>query len=294
MNLTLASRGSELARLQAREAMVALARSTPGLSIAFHTVKTTGDDYRGALAAAPVRGVFTKEVDEVVLAGGADAAVHSLKDLPNEMHPDLVLAAVLERHFPGDVLFAPAALSKLAPGTVVGTSSPRRRAQVLRSRPDLALAELRGNVPTRIEKQRKGEVGAALVAKAAVVRLGLRSGFFEMNPVDFPHAPGQGAVAIVARKGSEAAKVIARADHKKTRAEIEAERAVLAAVGGGCAAPLGVFARRAGTQIEVVAQLLAPDGSKEATVRRMVPAERPAAGAKVLGEELLRLGAGLA
>lgn len=293
VKLTLGSRGSQLALLQAKEAIAALLRVTPGLAAAVEPVKTSGDAFRGALEAAPLKGVFVREIDERVLAGELDAGVHSLKDVPTDLPPGLTIAAVLERHFPGDVLFGALPLAKLPPGASVGTSSPRRRAQILRLRPDLAIQELRGNVPTRIERVAKREVSAAPVAKAACIRLGIRTGFFELPLQEFPPAPGQGAACIVAREGSDTARLLARADHTKTRQEVSAERAVLEALGGGCSTPLGVSARRTGALVDVTAMLLARDGSDHVILKRQLPSERAAPAGRVLGEELKREGARL-
>lgn len=286
MRIVAGTRGSQLATIQAKEAIAAVERAAPETELELRTVKTAGDAFRGQLSAAPAKGIFVREIDEMVLSGGLDAGIHSLKDVPTELPNGLTIAAVLERRHPGDLLFSRVSLDELPQGALVGTSSPRRRAQLLRRRSDLRMVELRGNVPTRIRKQLDGEVAAAGIAKAAAARLGVTSGFFELPLSEFPHAPGQGAVAIVARAGSEAHGLISAADHGPTRREVDAERAVLEALGGGCATPVGVAASTDGDRIAIVAELLAPDGSDHILVEEDLPAERSKEAAFRIGERL--------
>lgn len=281
--LLVATRASRLALAQAR---LALAHLGPGARLV--EVRTEGDERPEPLAVIGGKGVFVKDVDDRVLAGEADLAVHSCKDIPTELHPELVVAALLPRGAAHDVLVGPARLGALPAGARVGTGSPRRVAQVLRSRPDLRCVPLRGNVPTRLAK-----LGAAcdalVLAAAGLERLGLGQG--HELPLDaFPTAPGQGAIAIVARRGSDASRIAARADHAPTRRAVEAERAVLRGLGAGCTTPLGCHAFPQGDALRVVAELLAPDGARHVRVERVV---RDVREAEELAGELAAKGAGL-
>lgn len=261
MRIALAARASRLSRLQARLAAEALRKAGRkfGLPVrvAFVPVETKGDRTQRAwtslprLAAAGA-GLFTREVEAALLEGRADLAVHSLKDLPLTPPEGLVLAAVLRRTEARDALLVRAgmkpSLAALPRGARVGTSSPRRKALLLHHRRDLQVVPLRGNVPTRLSRVRgrSADLDAAVLSAAGLLRLRVaRSAWAPLSPRDFPPAPGQGAIALEARADApkELLRLLAAVNHTPTRRAVEAERAVLAAAGGGCHLPLGAWAR---------------------------------------------------
>lgn len=268
--LVLATRGSALALAQARLVQAALSAAEGGAAWRIMPVTTRGDRSAapgaagaggGAASLAALArtspGLFTAEVAAAVRDGAAQAAVHSLKDLPLDQPPELCLAAILPRAAAHDVLviaprwFAPAAPLGLRPGAAVGTSSPRRAALLRHYAPQARPTALRGNVPTRLRRCREGGVAALLLAGAGLQRLraevaGLR--LVALPPERWAPAPGQGAVAVQARPASAAAARLAAVDHAATRAAVTLERSLLQALGGGCAAACGAYARPAADQ----------------------------------------------
>lgn len=242
------TRSSELALRQARQVQAALAAL--GVESALSTYRTTGDRRLDQpLGAIGAKGLFTKELETDLAKRKIDLAVHSLKDLPTESPPGLVVAAVLEREDPRDALVVNAltgarTLDELPRGSRVGTSSLRRRALLLSLRPDLEVAELRGNVPTRLRKVDEGRVHAAILAAAGLHRLGAQqhvAAYLEA-PLWLP-AAGQGAIAVQAREDDMPAReMCARLDDAPTRRAVVAERAFLAALEGGCQVPIGALA----------------------------------------------------
>jgi hydroxymethylbilane synthase len=243
--LRIVSRGSELALWQARAVRDAL-----GGEAEIRVVKTTGDRILDVpLSRIGDKGLFTKELDAALLAGEADLAVHSLKDVPTRLPEGLVLAAVTEREDPRDVLLlpggAPGSLAALPAGARVGTSSLRRRAQLGAARPELEVAELRGNLHTRLAKLDRGEYDAIVLAAAGVVRLGWGERIAErLDPPGWLPAVGQGALAIVARADrAEVAGRLLPLHDPATAAAVAAERALLRALEGGCQVPIGALGR---------------------------------------------------
>ncbi len=241
--LRLATRGSPLARWQAERVVALLAVASPGTSCELVVVDTRADRrLELPIAAFAGEGAFAAEVELAVLDGRADVAVHSAKDLPSSQPlPGLVLAAVPERGDPRDALVG-GRLADLPTGALIATGSARRRAQLAWVRPDLGFIGLRGNIATRLSKVPPG--GAVVVAAAALARLGLDAEAAELLPtgVLLPQA-GQGAIALRCREGDErVASVLAPIDDRRAHLALRAERAVLAALGSGCEAPVGAFA----------------------------------------------------
>lgn len=241
MMLRVATRGSQLARWQADQVVAAL-----GVPAEVRVVSTTGD----RLDEVPVwqmggTGVFVKEVSAAVMEGWADVAVHSAKDLPSATWPGLVLAAVPERGDPRDALVG-ATLDALVPGSVVATGSVRRRAQLAWARPDLTFTGLRGAIPTRLERIPAG--GVVVVAHAALQRLGRASEAAEvLDPSVMLPQVGQGALAVECRADDEAVlEVVRRIEDRPSRRAVDAERAFLACLGGGCDLPVGAWGRPEG------------------------------------------------
>ncbi len=256
--MTIGTRGSQLALWQARWVQGRL----EGAEIL--TIKTTGD--RIAAAALPEvggKGLFTKEIEEALLDGRADVAVHSLKDLPTEMDRRLVIAAVPPREDVRDALVG-RPLENLPRGARVGTSSLRRAAQLRHARPDLIVENIRGNVDTRLRKLGEGRYDAVVLAVAGLRRLGLADRIAEvLSPEWMCPAAGQGALAVQCRAGdAETQRRLAALDDPQTRAEVTAERALLAELGGGCRVPIGACARAEGSRLRLTAMVASPDGAQ--------------------------------
>lgn len=245
--LRIGTRGSRLALWQAEHVASRLREANPGLAVETVVLATTGDRVVDvALSKVGDKGLFTRELEEALGAGTIDVAVHSLKDLPTETPGELGLGAILEREDPRDALVGPAkdGLDGLPAGARVGTSSLRRRAQLLARRPDLRIVDLRGNVPTRLAKVERGECDAAVLALAGLRRLGLEHAVGAiLEPDLLLPAPGQGAVAVQSRRGdARVASLLAPVDHEPTRLAVAAERALLARLEGGCQVPVGALA----------------------------------------------------
>jgi hydroxymethylbilane synthase len=280
------TRGSRLARAQTAWVIERLRAALPDRRWLEVLISTTGDQ-NGTIALGT--GVFVKEIEQALLDGAVDVAVHSLKDLPTEPTPGLTIAAIPERADPRDCLVG-GRLEDLPDGARVGTGSPRRAAQLRRLRPGLEVVAIRGNVPTRVDKVRSGEVEAVMVAAAGLGRLGMPADFFFDPDVVLP-APGQGALAIQTREGEDLASLVAAVDHPPTRSAATAERAVLAELGGGCMLPVATYARQEGGVLVVEAAVTSDDGTRQVRARASGdPAKSVALGAGV-AERLVDLGA---
>lgn len=251
-SLIIGTRVSELALRQARQVQRALEQR--GVASELKTYKTTGDKrLNEPLSAIGAKGLFTKELETDLLKGKVHCCVHSLKDLPTDMPPGLEIVALLPREDPRDVLIVSevvgaSSLSDLPPGSRVGTSSLRRRAQLLAMRQDIDVVELRGNVPTRIRKVDEGHVHAAILAAAGLHRLDVSQRITAyLDAPQWLPAAGQGAIAIQMRHDDDATRALLAplADHD-TMIETTAERAFLAALEGGCQVPIGALAIRTG------------------------------------------------
>jgi hydroxymethylbilane synthase len=276
--LRIGTRGSALALLQAAELCRRLAGAHAALAApqAIETViiKTSGDkagDRR--LAEIGGKGLFTKEIEEALLARRIDIAVHSLKDLPSFLPDGLVLAAHLPREDPRDAWVSPRAaqLGELPAGASVGTSSPRRRAQLLHRRPDLRILPLRGNVETRLKKLEAGAVEATVLALAGVKRLGLADRITAvLEPEEMLPAAAQGAIGAESRADDAKTRdFLAAIDDAPTAARVTAERAVLAALGGSCRTPIAALAELgAGGALHLRAMIIRPDGSERLLTER--------------------------
>jgi hydroxymethylbilane synthase len=247
--LRIGSRGSQLALWQANH--IAEALRALGHSVSIQIIKTTGDQLQDAefQAANPGaedgKGIFIKEIEEALAAGAIDLAVHSLKDLPTELAPQFMIAAIPPRADARDVLVtvSGATLRELPADARVGTTSPRRQTQLLDLRDDLKFVAMRGNVDTRIRKLQEGQADALVLASAGLDRLGLTQHISERFAItELCPAPGQGALAIECRADDAATQaLLAPLDDAATRYAVTAERAALHALGGGCSVPIGIF-----------------------------------------------------
>jgi len=246
--VVIGTRGSPLAMWQAEHVRHALLEAHPALKVEIQVIRTTGDDQsEPPLTRIGGTGVFTKEIESALLKRHVDLAVHSLKDLPTQLADGLHLAAVLEREDPADALIARdgRTLAQLPAGAKVLTGSLRRQAQLLHRRPDLKIAPVRGNIQSRLNKFDQSDASAMLLAFAGLARLNLADRITErLDPAEFLPACGQGALAVEVRTDdSRMADLCSGLDHRPTRQATAAERAFLAALGGGCLAPIGAYGR---------------------------------------------------
>jgi len=297
--LRIGTRASALALWQAREVAARIAAQPDAPAVELVHISTSGDEQRER-PLWQVRGqaFFTREIDRALLAAEVDVAVHSLKDLPTQLDAGLELAALLPRADPRDALVSRggATLAALPAGARIGTSSLRRRAFLARLRPDATLLELRGNVPTRIERLQRGEYDAVVLAAAGLERLGLAQHVSEYLPAEsFPPAVSQGVIGVCARSGDEVTlRWLAALDARDARLAASAERALLRRLEGGCQVPLGALATVQGDTLTLMACVCALDGVRYLSARAEAPAAQ--AGAEALGvrvaEELLARGAG--
>jgi hydroxymethylbilane synthase len=266
--LKLGTRGSRLARWQSEFVAASLKAHVPGLEIELVEIKTHGDrDRNSPLSAIGGMGLFTKEIQRALLDGVVDLAVHSLKDLPTKGPDGLVLGAVPAREGAFDGLIAPIylTLANMPPGSSLGTSSQRRRAQILHFRPDLSVVELRGNVETRLAAATEGRLDAVILAEAGLNRLGLAHHVTEtLAPPRFLPAVGQGALGIECRADdSETRQRLGRLDHPETHRAVLAERRVLFDLEGGCTIPLAAWARQVGDVLQLDAAVFDLDGREK-------------------------------
>lgn len=294
--LRIATRGSRLARWQTDHVVEQLVSRHPGLEVEIVEIKTTGDVITDVpLSKVASSAFFTREIETALLENRADIAVHSLKDLASTDVPGLRLGAVLEREDVRDALISidGSTFEALAPGARIGTSSVRRRALIALLRPDLELAELRGNVPTRLKKLDEGQYDAIVLATAGLNRLGLGDRVSQhLDPRIFVPAAGQGAIAVQIREDDDvAADIVSTLQHPETRAAVDAERTFLAALSVGCQAPVGVHARIDGDQMEAWALAVAVDGSHRVEVGAAGPTDQAASVGRKLADAARERGA---
>jgi len=307
MKIVIGSRGSQLALWQANWVKDQLAAD--GHTIAIETIRTSGDKLQSHPPAQPLptslaqivaeagtKGLFIKEIEEALLAGKVDLAVHSLKDLPTVLPEGLILAAVPPREDARDVYISADGkpLERLPAGARVGTSSPRRQAQLRRLRPDLDLIALRGNLTTRLRKLESGDCAALVLAAAGLHRLGLReriTGYFSTDQIC--PAVGQGALAIEIRQGhSELALAMTPLDDLPTHLAVRAERAMLRRLGGGCQVPIAAYANFEGTQLHLRGVVASLDGSRFIQAAATGSQDDPESLGAAAAEDLLARGAG--
>ena len=303
MNLRIGSRGSQLALWQANH-IAGLLRGQ-GHVVEIEIIKTTGDRLQEVtFAQVGSKGMFTKEIEEALADGRVDLAVHSLKDLPTELPEPFALAATPPRVDPRDAFVSVnyESLAALPHGAKVGTSSQRRRAQLKALRPDIDAIEFRGNVDTRLRKLAEGQVDAILLAAAGLERLGKTDWVREkLDPKSFCPAAGQGSLGIETRKDDAATiEAVAFLDHAPTRFAVTAERAALAALGGGCQVPIGIHCREAiasceaGPTDEIFAVVAAPETGKAVRVHHSARRadSDPVALGRLVAKMLIDRGAG--
>jgi hydroxymethylbilane synthase len=291
--VVLGTRGSKLALTQAEVCAGALRAA--GLAVEVRVIKTTSDHHpETPLSIIDRRDVFTRQLDEALLGGEIDLAIHSLKDVSTELPAGITLAAITDRHDPSDALVSDERydVDGLPEGAVVATSSLRRRAQLLHRRPDLRIVEIRGNVDTRVRKIRKGEADAIVLARAGLDRLGL----------DVPHAVipqdlmlpavGQGSLAAATLEEGELRQRVREVlNHRGSEEAVLAERAMLRALEGGCRAPVGALGIAGGGVVRLRGVVASPDGAL--VYRGEAEGEEPDKVGRRLAQELLEKGAAM-
>ena len=341
--IRLATRGSDLALRQAQRVADALEARHRDAELV--EIETTGDAVRDELIhRLGQTGAFVRSLDEKILEGEVDAAVHSMKDMPTEFPTGLVVAGVPERGAAGDVLVTPdgKSLADLSEGATVGTSSLRRKAQLLAARPDLSVQPLRGNVDTRVQKllapglqaehkrrleaeeadeeaedgrgyertpsewfddlaeferqalgrEVETEFDAIVLAEAGLERIGLAEAVdYRRLPKAFVPAPGQGALAVTAQDGELAGTLQDSLDHPRTRVETTVERTILGTLGGGCVAPIGIYAVLQGEHVQTKVRVLSRDGTEEIEATRDLPVGDHPAAAREFADDLADRGA---
>lgn len=290
------TRGSPLALRQAREVAERLGRARPGIEVELVAIRTSGDRLAAAhLATVGGKGLFVREIDEALLDGRVDLAVHSLKDLPAERPEGLALVAFPPREDPRDVLVAGGGrtLAALPAGARLGTSSLRRQVQLRARRPDVEVVPIRGNVETRLRKHARGEVDALVLAAAGLRRLGLLGeGMVVLEPDDMLPAIGQGTLGVEARADDAGVgRLAAAVDDAETRLAAVAERAFLEGLGGTCTTPLAAYARRVAGGLCLEAFVATPDGRQWLRDAEIGDPGLPAALGRRLAERLLARGA---
>ncbi len=271
-HFTIGSRGSRLALWQAEWVRTRLGELRPGVEVRVEIYKTTGDIHRDVpLAVIGGKGAFTKELEEALLDARIDIAVHSLKDLPTTLPDGLTIAAVPEREDPRDALVLPrgsvievSSLTSLPAGAIVGTSSLRRQAQLRHLRPDVSIADVRGNVDTRLRKLDAGGFDALILAAAGLRRLGFDARIdAAIESIEMLSAVGQGALGVETREDDAATReIVSLLEHAPTRAACTAERALLAALGGGCQVPIAAHGTIERGRIKLEGLVAALDGSR--------------------------------
>lgn len=285
------ARGSRLSLAQAGQVRAAIAAALGGDDRAVLVpITTTGDQIQNRrLMDIGGKALFTKEIEEALLAGRIDAAVHSLKDMPVDGPPGLAIAAVPRREDPRDAFLSPLAdsLAALPRGARLGTASLRRGAQALHARPDLSVSPLRGNVDTRIGRLEAGDFDAILLAMAGLVRLGLKDkARAAVDPQAFPPAPGQGALAIQTRAKDASEPWLARLGDPATLLAVTAERGALAALEGSCRTAVGAYAEVRGDRLALIVEALTPDGARRFRREGDGPADAGLEAARALGAKL--------
>ena len=290
------SRGSALSLWQARWVVARLEKALPGRSVEIVTVRTRGDDIAGPLTGLAEVGLFTSALEQALVERRVDVAVHSLKDLPVTDAGAVPVTAVPLRADPADALVSRAGLplAGLPAGATVGTSSPRRESLIRSLRPDARVVPLRGNVDSRVRQLDQGDFDAIVLAVAGLERLGLGARVSErLDPRAFPPAPGQGALAVQARKDdTEIHAVVEALDDGAARATTSAERACLEWLGGGCSRPVGVHAWLDVRTIHVTAVVGSPDGARMLTAEASGSVDDAAGVGREAAGSLIEAGAG--
>jgi hydroxymethylbilane synthase len=271
MRYLVGARGSQLSLAQTHWVISELKKKTPQTEFEIVQITTKGDTDARPLFTINQKGIFEKEIDKAVAEKKIDFAVHSLKDVPADLHDDLVLACIPKREPANDIFISKdgSTLDTIKKGAVIGTSSLRRAVQISRQRPDLIVKPIRGNIETRIKKIGEGKFDGIVLAQAGIQRLGLDIKFEKLSVKTFTPSPGQGALAIVTRKDNEPVlELLKKIEDKISRNAVEAERSLSMFVDSGCRFPVGALASQDGDRLTLDVTVYSVDGSKFITVTR--------------------------
>ena len=295
MTFLVGTRGSKLSLAQTNWVISELQKENKDSEFEIKTITTKGDTDSRALFTIDQKGIFEKEIDKAVAEKQIDFAVHSLKDVPSNISKSLIIACVPKRESVNDVLITKEGynLRTIMSNAVVGTSSLRRAVQVSRIRPDVVVKPVRGNIETRINRVMDGKFDAIILAEAGISRLGLDVKHSVLSIKDFPPSPGQGALAIVCRADDDKTiSMLKKIEDKKSRTEIEAERALSDYVESGCRFPVGALAVANSNMLKLTVSAYSVDGKKLITLEKSGDIDKPRNLGRELGEELQKSGVG--
>lgn len=291
--LRIGTRGSKLALAQANLVKDLLAKN--GVETEIKIIKTSGDAFTDRpLHEVQGFGVFVREIDDSMLSGQIDIAVHSMKDVPTERPPELTIAAVMKRDSPYDFLLTrnDLKIKDLPHGSIIGTTSLRRRAQLSRFRSDFIIKELRGNIDTRLRKLKEGQYDGIFLAEAGLQRMKWDLSGERLDPDDFVPSANQGTVVIVTRKDTGAQIAAQELDDEQTRMETRIERIIIGILGGGCLVPIGAFAETEGNEIHIRTEVLSVDGKRCVKIDEFINPAEYEKEAERIGHELNKKGGG--
>ena len=289
MNFTVGARGSKLSIAQTDWVISELQKTDSSLSFDIKPITTKGDTDTRPLFAMEQKGIFEKEIDRAVFEKEVDFAVHSLKDVPSQLDPNLIISCIPKREAVNDVLITRDGfdIEEIPSGSVIGSSSLRRAVQVTRKRPDVIVKPVRGNIETRIKKVEEGKFDGIVLAQAGITRLGTDTKISKLPTNDFVPSPGQGALAIVSRKdNSSTLQMLKKIEDYRSRMEIEAERALSNSVDSGCRFPVGAVATSDANSLTLKVAVYSMDGKKSIILEKTGSIEEPHALGRLLGDEL--------
>ena len=289
MNFTVGARGSKLSIAQTDWVISELQKTDSSLSFDIKPITTKGDTDTRPLFAMEQKGIFEKEIDRAVFEKEVDFAVHSLKDVPSQLDPNLIISCIPKREAVNDVLITRDGfdIEEIPSGSVIGSSSLRRAVQVTRKRPDVIVKPVRGNIETRIKKVEEGKFDGIVLAQAGITRLGTDTKISKLPINDFLPSPGQGALAIVSRKdNSSTLEMLKKIEDYRSRMEIEAERALSDSVDSGCRFPVGAIATSDANSLTLKVAVYSMDGKKSIILEKTGSIEEPHALGRLLGDEL--------
>lgn len=293
MNYTIGTRGSRLSIAQTTQVIYQLMKAEPDSCHKIVTITTKGDADSRPLFAINQKGIFEKEIDKAVIQKEVDFAVHSMKDVPSELPEDLILACVPKREQVNDVLISKegVTLNDLRHNAIIGTSSLRRAVQISRIRPDITVKPIRGNIETRIKKITSSDYDAIVLAYAGMQRLKVDARYVVLSVDNFVPSPGQGALAIIARKDdTNTISMLKKIEDVDSRQEINAERAVSSTVDSGCRFPVGALARSKGDTLTLNVSAFSIDGAKCISVKRSGVKSEPVVLGNAISRELYQKG----
>ena len=293
MKYIVGARGSQLSVAQTNWVISELKKVNSDCEYEIKPITTKGDTDSRPLFTIDQKGIFEKEIDRAVAQNEVDFAVHSLKDVPSELDENLTLACIPKREVVNDVFISAdgSTLDSIKEGSVIGTSSLRRAVQISRKRPDVKVKPIRGNIETRIRKASGDNYDAIVLAQAGISRLGVDVKYSPLSIDDFSPSPGQGAIAIVARKDdSQTISMLKSIEDSNSRLEIEAERALSDFVDSGCRFPVGAYAKSNGTEMSLTVTAFSVDGKQSLQVTKTGDKNDPKALGRIAGEDLRKKG----